>query len=360
MEHFVTKNYWIIKKEYFDKVVVPAFSRVSESVTPVTKTYVFAGKIIVMHFYSKALAETMTRAISHNETAAEKTADLTINLWDSVSTGLSFPGPWSNPDYVFEQKTETGERQADSFMGVYLNGEETLNLYDEKNNTAYFWTDDARDLPDWISAAPVRTILHWFLSKNHVHLIHGASIGMNGQSVLLTAKGGSGKSTTALSCLMAGMDYLADDYVGIETGDTMLAHSLYSSVKITPNSLRSFPEMHDKIWNTKSMGTDVDNGKGIVFLSEFFPQQIVRQAHLAAIMIPTIKNRAETRIVPATKLQAMLALTPTTLFQLPLARSTKLGELKEIISETPCYFLELGSTIREVPGALEAFFADLR
>ncbi|MBY0376733.1 hypothetical protein K2P96_02050, partial [Patescibacteria group bacterium] len=240
----------------------------------------------------------------------------------------------------------------DNFMGVYLFGEETLNLYDAAHNMAYFWARDAESLPDWISAAPIRTILHWFLSRHAIHLVHGATVGINGKAILLGAKGGSGKSTTSLSSLLAGMDYLADDYVAVETGNSK-AYSLYNSVKITPDTLEKFPELKEKIWNQKTFGGELDNGKAIVFLSKFFPNQIKDTAKLTAIFIPVIKK--ETRIVEATKIDTMLALAPTILFQLPLAHRDKINELKEIIERIPCYFLELGPDIRHVPEVIKDF-----
>ena len=351
--HLLTKNYLSIKRAFLEKVISPVITTLNGSNAPIVANYKIARKIIQLHFYSSVLAASMTKAIAHHKVSLDEPADLTIRVWDSISTNTQFPAPWSNTDYFFDQETTTSKSNRDSFMGVYLNGEETLNLYDEKNNTAYFWTNNAIDLADWLSAAPFRTILHWFLSKEHLHLIHGACVGMNGKSILLTAKGGSGKSTTALSCLVAGMDYLADDYVGVASSGEITAWNLYNSIKITPDSLESFPEIKKYI-------TLSSQGKSVVFLSEFFSDQIVASASLTAIMIPMISDHPETRIRTATKLEAMLALTPTTLFQLPLAQSNKLEELKYIISKIPCYFLELGSSRREVPEALKAFFTDLR
>ncbi len=253
----------------------------------------------------------------------------------------------------FEQDTNTKRVNQKEFFGVYLHGEETFNLYDSAKKVAYFFTEDAERLPEWVSAAPLRTILNWFLSENKIHLIHGATIGTDDKAVLLSAKGGSGKSTTALSCLLSGMDYLADDYIGVKFGESILALNLYNSVKIVPEQMEIFPELKEKIWNTESFRGQVDKGKAIVFLGEILPKQIKKVMPLTAILIPRI--RKSTRIVPASRLEAMLALVPTTLFQLPLVNSNKIEELKEIIEKLPCYFLELGPEIREIPNVIKDF-----
>jgi hypothetical protein len=51
----------------------------------------------------------------------------------------------------------------------------------------------------------------------------------------------------------------------------------------------------------------------------------------------------------------MLAMIPTTIFQLSLTESNKIIELKSIIEKTPCYFLEMNSDIRQIPQVIKSF-----
>ena len=184
--------------------------------------------------------------------------------------------------------------------------------------------------------------------------MHGAVVSLNGKSILLTAKGGSGKSTTALSCFFAGMSYLGDDYVTIKSGDVITTHSIFNSIKLFPQSFHdTFPALKEKIWNEYS--TDKENEKVIVFLSELYPQQVIKKALLHAIMIPVIKNVKETKIVPASKVQTMISMIPVTLFQLSLIKSNKMAELKSIVERTPCYFVDLGYDINLVAETIKSF-----
>ncbi len=245
----------------------------------------------------------------------------------------------------------------DAFLGVCIYGENTINIYDRTTATAYFWIHDAGMLPDWIVAAPLRTIFNWFLSEHHIHLMHGAVIGTTAGALLLTAKGGSGKSTTALTSVLAGMNYLSDDYVGVGLSERITAHSLYNSAKITADALYRFPELETQFKAPQTAGE-----KSIVFLSSIFPEQIKSYSPLRAIMIPRISKAHDqdtvTRITPATKIQALLAILPTTLFQLPLAGLDQVPQLRTIIDRTPCYFLELGSDISTIPAILKAHLND--
>lgn len=352
--HLSVDNYIVVHKEYLQSVIVPAISAMEKECQITTRGYLIAGKKIRLLFYSSALAEKMLYPFAHHQRIEDQIpADLTIHLWDSESGTGIIDAPWENALY-FSRETNVKKKIDGDFLGAYL-GEKTLNLYDKTSNTAYFfWTGKGHELPDWISAAPLRTILHWFLSGENIHLVHGAAVGIDGKAVILSAKGGSGKSTTSLSCLLSGMDYLADDYIAVRaTREGVTAYSLYNSVKITPDTIRNFPELDQKIWNTEPVGGELDQYKAVIFLSKFFPAQMKNQAQVSAICIPVI--RTETRMVPATKLEAMLALVPTTIIQLPLAAADKLKDLKWIVDAAPTYRLELGPDIRRVPDVVKNF-----
>src|SRR4030042_2957785 len=306
--YIVTNRNLRITKKFFNEKVLPVFNDVASSISPVKKTYDIAGKTICLNFYSEKLLEKMSKAFIHIEKDSAGPSDLTICIWDSVSTNTHLVPPQvDDPEYTYPREVHAKTINHDSFLGIYLHREETLNLYDENNNTAYFWIHDADYLPYRLSASPLRLILNWFLSKEGVHLMHGAVVSLNGKSILITAKGGQGKSTTALSCFFSGMSYLGDDYVTVKSGDVITTHSIFNSIKLFPQSFCvTFPALKDKIWNEN--GTDIENEKVTVFLSELYPQKVVKTASLHAIMIPVIKNVEETRIVPASKKQKMISM----------------------------------------------------
>jgi len=98
----------------------------------------------------------------------------------------------------------------------------------------------------------------------------------------------------------------------------------------------------------------------VVFLSELYPRQVIKTAPLHAIMIPVIKDFQETKIIPASKIQTMVSMMPTTLFQLSLMRSNKIAGLRSVVERTPCYFLELGSDINGVGETIKSFLSNER
>lgn len=338
-----------IRRDYLEKVFVPTFKPVLSAHPTVDATYKIANKTIRICAYTPQFEEFATSAFSHLTVRYSEEPDLTIHLLDSASTGVQLNGPWTHPDYGDQEVPDSAKEADPTFQGVYVRGENILHLYDISSKTAYFWVEDSRDLPKWMYAAPLRTILHWFFSHYGIHFVHGAAVGTENGAVLLTAMGGSGKSTTALSCLASGMDYIGDDYVLVEQNTV---HSLYNSVKIVPEQLSNFPDFRPDVWNRKGLENG-ESDKAILFLSKLFPNQLKKGSSLSAILIPRIATK--TKIIPATKLEAMLALLPTTLFQLPLAPTSKTSSLTGIIGKTPCYILELGPEVRTVPETIRAF-----
>lgn len=342
-DHILTDNYLGLSETYFNETVLPALEATRAHTEARSTTYHIAGRRVCIIAYGDAVHTQLSRALAHHAVLLDTAPDLTIIAWDDQTTGSELTAPWDDPSF-----TKVPAAASDSFFGVYVGGEESLNFYDRSTHTGYFWTHDATQLPDWALGAPFRTILHWFFNDEHIHLIHGAVVGTEDRALLLTARSGSGKSTTALSAILAGMQYLGDDYVAIEPTNPVQAHSLYQTAKVTPAGLTLFPELVPHVANAGFSPHE----KAVMFLNEVFPEQVRTSATLTSICIPRI-GPGPTRLTRARKIDAMLAIAPTTLLQLPLAETSKLGAFKNILDHLPCYYLELGPEVREVPRILE-------
>ena len=104
------------------------------------------------------------------------------------------------------------------------------------------------NLPYWETAAPFRILFHWWSQSFGGQISHAAAVGRDGKGVLLAGRGGSGKSTTAICCVDAGMEYVGDDYVLLTRTPTPTAHSLYNSAKIHTAFLRqALPHWQDRV-----------------------------------------------------------------------------------------------------------------
>jgi hypothetical protein len=121
--------------------------------------------------------------------------------------------------------------------------EYSVNVMDLKTNTGVYWVKTPKSFPYWVCSSPFRSMIQWWMEKNNAQLLHAASVGTKDGAVLITGKGGVGKSTTAISSLNAGLNYLGDDYVIVKKDPEPKVYSLYSTAKLNPGDLDKFPAL---------------------------------------------------------------------------------------------------------------------
>jgi hypothetical protein len=81
--------------------------------------------------------------------------------------------------------------------------------------------------------------------------LHAACVGRNGRGVLLMGESGSGKSTVALLCLLAGFEFLSEDSVFVAP-DALLATGVANFVHIRASTLRWVAQEREKAAIRKS------------------------------------------------------------------------------------------------------------
>lgn len=310
------------------------------------------GESLRLVFAGESMIPNIVPALEHLRINPQPQADLDIAIWDSVSTKLNMPSPpWSAGDYVArgEIRTHRGDNGIDL---AYQPGSGFLSMLQGATRKAMLWTHDSGQCPYWERAAPLRSILHWWSLRNGQQLVHGAAVGTASGAILLTGKGGSGKSTTALTGLLFGLDYIGDDYVLCELTDASArVHSLFNTAKLDRDAFQHVPELQTKLVNADRL----EHEKGVIFTHQHFPQQVCRSRLLRAIVIPRVTDRDSSRMVPMRPALAYLALTPTTVFQLPGAKQASLAFLKQLVERLPCYQLELGSAPEQTADLIKQF-----
>ena len=174
--------------------------------------------------------------------------DLTICLWDSVSSNTNMvPPPWKRDRYT--DRGDIWGYCSSKIKTAFHWAEFALNMLDLGTNTGLFWMEHTQGLPFWVNASPLRTLLHWWMEKKKCQLVHAAAVGTKNGAVLVTGKGGIGKSTTALSCLKSGFFYLGDDFVVTRLRPEPLVYSLYSTAKLDADQRKELSEISRLISN---------------------------------------------------------------------------------------------------------------
>lgn len=297
-------------------------------------------------FAGNALAEQLSRAFAHLVQQDAGEPELTIHVWDAQDSGMQPPplpslapgSPRGTTVYTAEEGRQFACRPA---LGQ-------LSAYEQRSGRAWFWCHSAYQLPFWEPAAPFRQIFHWWLPDRGALLLHAAAVGEPSGGVLLVGAGGSGKSTSALSCLTSDLLYAGDDYVALELGSEPRVLSLYCSGKLEPGHAALLPHLPAPSF----AGDGALEEKSVFYVADAFPERMSRGFPLRAIVAPRVEGDAP-KVSGRSAMQVLAALAPSTLLQLVPARQEALSAMAALLERIPAFGLEVGGPTSLIPPAIE-------
>ena len=337
--------------EYFQSVY-ELFKSSQQLTGPVERTFVIGGYRIRLSFAGPALLS-LTRALEHLSTDDHSTPDLTICLWDSESTGQRMIArPWQEEDFLARGVIQG--YNTERIWTAFQHGSGAVSVLDKERNLAVFWAPDSK-LPYWEYGSPLRSILHWWLLSKGLQLVHAAAVGNSNGGVLIGGKGGSGKSTTALTCLESNLFYIGDDYtlLGFDSGPVV--HSLYNSAKLNSDHVQRFPALLPKVANPERLADE----KALLFVNEHYPAKVANRLPVRAILLPRVTGLPETSYKRVSVAMTLAALAPSTIFQLPRAGGEAFQFLAKFARHLPCYSLEVGTNLSTIPPVIERLLAEI-
>jgi hypothetical protein len=334
--------------------------RATETCDPVEHFYEIGSRVARLRFVGPRLVEPLTRAIGHLGHEPVGNPDITINIWDSESTGVPLSpllqalidSIHGNPFALLTPRHEIAVLSNDRVAATFELGSGVLILFDRLRNEVIYWVRDPLNLPYYERGAPFRTAFNWGLTKHGVQCIHAASVGTEQGAILITGRAGSGKSTTALACIRSSLKYLGDDYCAFSTADDPEVFSLYNTGKLNDDAdLERQPHFAPWIVNPERTGDE----KYVMYLGEQVPDRIIRRAPLRAIVMPRITDTMRPHLESATSAAAMRALAPSSMFQLPGAAGDALNRMAWLTRTLPSYTLECGPDLAANTAVLEDF-----
>lgn len=345
------------KPAIFFQDVHRAFLQAEQSVgDPIGRFYTAGGFTIHLRFAGPALVPLLTPALEHLAAEPASPPGLTICLWDSGSTGVDLPAlPWEVDGDVIPGEMWRFNSKRFNMISLPANG--TLNMLDRARSLAIYWFHDAHQLPWYESASPLLAILHWWMESHGCHLVHAGAVGVSKGGVLLVGKGGSGKSTTALACLSSNLAYASDDHCLISNDPFPYVYSLYSSAKVNTEDIERFPLLKPAL----SSASQSDGEKAFYLIYQHFREKISTGFPIRAVLIPCVTGRMETTLSPASPAEGLRALAPSTTLQLPGATrsASALRAMAELVKQTPCYYLELGADLSQIPDVILGLLSEV-
>ena len=111
-----------------------------------------------------------------------------------------------------------------------------------------------------------------------------------------------------------------------------------------------FPHLRPWVENPGRSGED----KAVLNLHKHCPHKLLDRAPLRALIVPQVNPAArQSKLTPMKGPRALMALAPTTLFQLAGTHQACLTRMAGLLRNVPCYRLELGSDIAALPALLK-------
>lgn len=302
-----------------------------------------AGVAVRLRFAGPALVDLLFSPFEHLQSEATGAPALVVDVFDSSSTGVRPPVlPWDAPP-VLPGTNPIARFQSESACVFAGGATETLTVAAPGMGEAVFFLPDSRRVPPSERAAPLREALQVLMGARERWMTHAGAVGRDGRGVLLAGRSGSGKSTLALACALAGMEFVADDYVFIEVGSHPYAHAMQSTAKLTGASaelLGLVPERIDPGGFEPSLeGPE----KTLVDVRDLVPGQVRRRLEIGALIAPVLTNAAQPELVPVPAARGLRALAPSTVLQMPAPSAPLLAALGELIRGVPSFELRLSA-----------------
>lgn len=309
-----------------------------------------AGARVRLAFAGESIAHAVMPALSHLRLAEPGEPEALLHIFDTASTGVSMVPPPCPREWLTDRGDIWG-MSSERFRSAFHWIESSVNLFDRKRKEGVYWVSSVGALPYWTRSSPFRTLFHWWLEQNGGVLLHAAAVGTEDGALLITGKGGVGKSSTALACLAAGLKYVADDYLAVRLDPEPRVYSLYSTAKLNAEQVERFPTLRALVTNELSMADE----KAVIHLVPGFAAQVVRSLPLRAIATPRFTHGPATSFGPASAAALRRAASFTTMSQLPHAGHQMHRFLERMVATLPGVELQLGNELGGIPRAIAEF-----
>lgn len=331
--------------DYFDSALSAfeqSFARSPDSFDAFIK---LAETFVIRLRFSRAdLAAAFMPTFEHLAVEPVKKPDCTLCIWDKS------PKP-PYPTWQGQSKFQYVDLLAGDRIKLTCEFEpQRLSAIDLERNIGLCWVSDMSQLPGWERCAPFRSLLHWWLGARGQHLVHAAAIGTSHGGVLIAGPGGSGKSSTALACLKPEFRFVGDDYCLIRIEDERAtASSIYSCAKV------DFPASRSRLSHLAPhmiAREDFHELKEVIYVQRTFPEIVVRQLPIKAVLVPRVTGELHTRLAHIEPVEAARALIPSTMKQLPGSEINSFFAMMSLTRMLPVYRLELGTDVSEIASVI--------
>lgn len=248
------------------------------------------------------------------------------------------------PQWHWELDTYSDFRGHISFDRVFG----AMTAFDFENDS-YLIALDHLDESGWLRPERSRTLIEKFMSLHGLVSLHGGTIGRGNSGVLLSARGGSGKSSLVAKAIRRGLNTTGDDFLLLEPGRERMPSkiwSLYRWIKLAPSS----PAWIDSLGDFDEIDKSVVGEKSILSFERIYPEAFTRYQIPLAVVVPRLGG--STRLIQIDPLAALAAVLPSSV-AMSSRKVAATIQLRGFIESLPCYSLEIGENLEEALDLVE-------
>jgi hypothetical protein len=305
---------------------------------------------VTVWFASKSFADLCDRTLVERKYEEPAATRAQIYAMDAEADGWEPPARWDEGAGFSSREfdrilAERGQR------GFYHHDAPSWQFYDRAAALGVQALPTHLGIPPWELGSPLRLFLHWVYAAAGMRLTHAATLGLNGRGALIAGPSGSGKSGTTLAGLLNGLDSVGDDYVLVEDGPSLMAHSVFAMLKQDLEGFRragvAIPELDAAEVNWR--------GKIELDAAKLCARGLARRMEVHALLLPEIARTRRTELVRIASHEAALALAPTAVFQLPGDATNGFRFFADIARRLPAFRVKLSEDPVEISETIGSF-----
>jgi hypothetical protein len=334
-----------------------------------------AGLRLRLRYAGGRLREELLAPFEHLAEREAGDPELTISLFDTAASGVEPPPALWEPVAAAPGTNPVARLHSERACVLAAAGSRGLTAALPGEGAAVFHLPDAAAIPASERAAPIREALQLLMGSRGRLMTHAGAVGRDGRGVLLVGRGGSGKSTLALSCALAGMEIIADDYVLLEPG-SLTAHAMQSTAKLTEDSAARLGVTGAALDPADFEPTLEGPAKALVDIRRLAPATLTRRLKISALVAPATPSLTSSFVAhtankqevspgegPVPRLisggEALRAVAPSTIVQSGFGAGGSLATLADLVRRVPSYALELSPDPTANAAAVDRLVAEL-
>lgn len=223
-------------------------------------------------------------------------------------------------------------------------------------NITYLCMSNDNAYGSLLTSHPFVNEMNWWARAHRLFLVHSAAVGMDGKGVLISAVGGSGKTTLALACMLLGLDYVADDYLLLDQAKSHMAYPIYSTAYMLPDSLELLPQLK----KSALCSNNEKQNKTLIDLSPYF-SQFVPSMDIKAIVLPSVSDNPAPSIENIPSTQPMIQMVYSTAIQNREEKNPSfIRELFACVKGLPTYKISLSRDVFENARLIKQLLSELQ